>query len=444
VEQSAFLWSQHPAAENLLMNWLADFCQLSPEIGGLHHELATLTSTRLFDWIDHFVVPPSEEEKLKEVGYVLEERSRDYTSLRHPGAQLPRVVLAPEIGLAVKVEMISDFLMVRGWARIIEGSPYSSYRRCHIGKEEGVNLWVVERRASRTLEPMETSDSAMRFLQCREAWKARPRDLLDEEVAMQAALKISDHMIKSVGQHMTAWIVCEVERAYWQSRNRAGQWQKGRQDHLGMGWANHDHHTFRSSRHLFPMLVALFEKMGFQCRERFYAGEEAGWGAQVMENPVNGLVLFLDLDLAPGEVAIDFAHEMLDDLPKPGTVGLWCGLHGDSILQGGMHHLEAQFLFENMRDELESSGHGMMEPFSDMHHLHQAFSRGEQWSVSLERIDRLLELGWISPEEAQKFRANGAIGSHLENLQRREGYKGFNQKNVSHIIQRTDPRMEGL
>ena len=35
---------------------------------------------------------------------------------------------------------------------------------------------------------------------------------------------------------------------------------------------------------------------------------------------------------------------------------------------------------------------------------------------------------------------NGAIGSHLENLERRNGYKGFNQKGVSDIIERTDPR----
>ncbi len=36
----------------------------------------------------------------------------------------------------------------------------------------------------------------------------------------------------------------------------------------------------------------------------------------------------------------------------------------------------------------------------------------------------------------------GALGSHLENLQRREGYKGFNQKNVSIIIKKTDPRLQ--
>jgi hypothetical protein len=32
------------------------------------------------------------------------------------------------------------------------------------------------------------------------------------------------------------------------------------------------------------------------------------------------------------------------------------------------------------------------------------------------------------------------VGSHLENLQRRGGFKGFNQKSVSVIIEATDPR----
>ena len=36
----------------------------------------------------------------------------------------------------------------------------------------------------------------------------------------------------------------------------------------------------------------------------------------------------------------------------------------------------------------------------------------------------------------------GAIGSHLENLQRHGGFKGFNQKAVSAIISATDPRKQ--
>ena len=36
----------------------------------------------------------------------------------------------------------------------------------------------------------------------------------------------------------------------------------------------------------------------------------------------------------------------------------------------------------------------------------------------------------------------GAIGSHLEILERNDGYKGFNQTGISQIIRRTDPRTQ--
>ena len=44
-----------------------------------------------------------------------------------------------------------------------------------------------------------------------------------------------------------------------------------------LGWANHDHHTFRSSRKHFPTLITILETLGFVPRERFHAGSEARW-----------------------------------------------------------------------------------------------------------------------------------------------------------------------
>jgi len=257
---------------------------------------------------------------------------------------------------------------------------------------------------------------------------------------MEIAHTCADEMIALVGPDLSAWIVMQGERDYWENRNTAGHIQKGRQDRIGMGWANHDHHTFRSSRHFFQPLVALMEKLGFHCRERFYAGEEAGWGAQVMENSLCNIVLFLDVDLAPEEVEHDFAHDHLPDLGKVGTIGLWCALHGDSILNAGMHHLEAQFAFQELTEDLHALGVGMMAPFSDFPYLKQAFTEGEVWDVPSEKIDRLLKAGLIEEPEAKRFHTAGAVGSHLENLERNAGYKGFNQKNVSFIIKKTDPR----
>ena len=48
----------------------------------------------------------------------------------------------------------------------------------------------------------------------------------------------------------------------------------------------------------------------------------------------------------------------------------------------------------------------------------------------------------ITREQADGFLRDGAIGSHLENLQRKGGFKGFNQKSVSVIISATDPRKQ--
>jgi hypothetical protein len=181
--------------------------------------------------------------------------------------------------------------------------------------------------------------------------------------------------------------------------------------------------------------------MGFVCRERFYAGREAGWGAQVMEQHNAGIVTFNDVDLSPDELMNDFAHEPLAERKELGTVGLWCGLHGESFLQAGMHHLECQFDFEALRQQLEAeAGVKTMKPFTDYPYLRQAFTEGERWKVAEDRIATLLKKGQITQEQARQFRESGAIGSHLENLERNEGFKGFNQKGVSEIIAATDPR----
>ncbi len=83
-----------------------------------------------------------------------------------------------------------------------------------------------------------------------------------------------------------------------------------------------------------------------------------------------------------------------------------------------------------------------MNPFSDFPFLKQAFTEGERWPVRRERAERLLREGWIDEKQFQQFKNEGAIGSHLENLQRKGGFKGFNQKSVSVIITATDPRLQ--
>ena len=444
----SFDWQLYPEAEQWILDLIESACRQNIEIATLRESLLNLTSTRLFDWLDHLTLPfsPSTALKLEQFGYSLQETEAEGAIYAHKGAQFPRIVLHPttdQVALFCSVDQIADFLMAWGHSHSqIEGAPFGCYRRCLVSKKGWASLWVVERRGTQGLHPTEERGEELKlYLEVMEAWQKRARAFEDESLAIGAAIQLARWMVEQVGVDRAAWSVLEVERRYWQMRNRAGQIQKNRQDRLGMGWANHDHHTFRSSRKNFPKLVSLFECLGFTCRERFYAGEEAGWGAQVMENPACRLVLFLDVDLSPEEIRADFAHTPLEELDALGTIGLWCGLHGDSILQGGMHHLEAQFMFDELTQDLSTAGINMMGAFSNFSFLRQAFTEGERWAVLPERVEKLVRTGRISEAQAQKFLREGAIGSHLENLQRRSGYKGFNQHNVSSIIRRTDPRL---
>jgi hypothetical protein len=184
----------------------------------------------------------------------------------------------------------------------------------------------------------------------------------------------------------------------------------------------------------------VLEVVGMLCRERFYAGIEAGWGAQVMEQPACRVMVFADVDLSPEEVSGDFAHSALPPRDSLGTVGLWCKLHGEALLQAGMHHLEAQFHFDAARDQLRREGVATMAPFTDFTYLRQAFTQGEMWPIEPSRLAATRAGGFITDEQAEKFAKQGALGSHLEILERNDGYKGFNQTGISQIIRRTDPR----
>jgi hypothetical protein len=139
-------------------------------------------------------------------------------------------------------------------------------------------------------------------------------------------------------------------------------------------------------------------------------------------------------------VEIDFTAAPLVEREHLGTVGLWCALHGESLLAAGMHHLEGQFDFDQLRDDLAALRIGHLPAFSDFSYLRQAFTEAERWPVSPARLDALIAAGQVSPDLADVFATSGAPGSHLENLARRDGFKGFNQHNVSAVILATDPR----
>lgn len=450
--EKRFDWPLCHDAERFIVGQLDSFLNRNALAQRLAGRMADETGTLFIDWVDHLTVPQAGCPDLQAAGFVDDPSAETPAQLRafwHPEALLPRVlvdgtmdVASSPLQVALRCESVDDFVRAHGVANPVEGSPFSRLRRVMVAEQNGCRFEAVERRGYRGYLLAHDRAAGSIVPKAMELWRTRPRRFDDAVEGFAATHEILDQLVAMAGRDLACHVVFAVERSYWESRNGAARVQKARQDSLGLGWANHDHHTFRSSRAHFVDLMRALEKLGFERRERYYTGAQAGWGAQILEQPMEGIVAFCDVDLEPDETEVDFSRRPLAPVKRLGTIGLWVGLHGESFLDAGMHHLECRFDHQLLREQLEAAGIHTMKPFSDFDFLKQAFTDGERWPVRLERIERLKTQGLITDDQFERFRREGAIGSHLENLQRKGGFKGFNQRSVSVIIQATDPRLQ--
>jgi len=447
----SFDWPLATDAEALLRRHIAEFLSQNSFARRLADRMRDESATDFFEWCDHLVLGPEEEKSLIANGFLRDEGAETpngETVFEHPRTTLPRILMRRNAAqghrsIALRPEFVADFMARHNVAGEPEGGPFSRYRRIVVAEENGTVLEAVERRAYRGfVSAPQTAGELEHIIKARELWRTRMRRFGSAAEAFREANRLLSRSLELVGRDVACQLFFEAEREYWEGRNRAARVQKHRQDQLGLGWGNHDHHTFRGSREHFAELIEFLTALGFEKRERFYAGADAGWGAQVAEQPVAGIVVFADVDLMPEETQIDFSTAKLPPAQRLGTVGLWVGLHGESFLEAGMHHLEARFDFELFREQLRTCGVKTMAPFSDFDFLRQAFTEGERWPVCRERAADLLARGFITENQFTQFIKDGALGSHLENLQRHGGFKGFNQKSVSVVISATDPRRE--
>jgi len=443
-----FSWSTQPRAAEWVDDASRHVRAHLPIAETIKQRLLNEAGVRFDDLIDT-VLLGDDKERISDAlaaGWVRGQDDREWEMYAHPGGIFPQIAVNRQLPVGhlcidLKVESVEDFVSAWKLQAEIVGEAGTRWRWACVERKTDIVLGVVERLAWRGLRNDDDKFDPNVISTLLAEFTNRRRDFDDDADGFQHTRSLIEHAIQITDRDVACQLFFAAEREYWMTRNRAARAQFARQQRLGIGFANHDHHTYRSSRQYFSQLVGLWELLGLVCRERFYAGREAGWGAQVMEQPVTGIVTFNDVDLSPDELLGDFAHEPLAPSDSLGTVGLWCALHGEAVLQAGMHHLEAQFAFDALRDQLAATeGIGMTKPFTNFPHLRQAFTEGERWPVAEKRIARLLEEHLITSPQASQFRDQGAIGSHLENLERNDGFKGFNQTGVSQIIAATDPR----
>ncbi len=438
-------WVLQPKADQFVKETLEAFLKRCPGAARLKERMLNETGIRMLDILDHMVLPAAVglEDRLRDAGFITKQLSGADLCYVHEDGLFPDIVIRPKgsIQIFMAVEFVADFLAAHNLSVEVEGKPWSPYRRAKVWEGDRAEFWIVERHGHVGFDvPNPTDEQIVQSLRHLEVFRSRRRLFTDEIKGFDSLDALIDRAIEDLGVHWTCFLFFLVEREYWQRRNKAAQVQKARQDVLGLGWVNDDHHTFDTSRPLFTRTIRTLEKLGFYCRERFYAGSEAGWGSQILEQPALGIIIFADLDLTPEELEGDYAHLPKEPLKDLRRAGMWCALHGESLLEAGINHLECMYDSKALHQQLQNIGIEWMKPFSDFPHLYQELTLGERWPVREERLQRLLAQGYITKEDAEDFRKNGAIGSHLENLERNQGFKGFNQPGISGVILRIDPR----
>lgn len=434
-------WTTQPVAAALVADTLQHALWRVPEANALATRLREGIGVRLMDIIDYFDVPDeAQRAQFRSAGW--EPDPVDPAVLRNPTGLFPAIIACgTELGVGFKVEYVHEFIAAQGLTAKPEGALHAPFRRVRFAEADGVAFDAIERRGSRAFEASDPPAAALRSAQLHlQRFRTRRRVFDDIESGYDFTDRVVEPAVVDLGQDWACWLWLRAEREYWESRNYVGRVQKARQDAHGIGWANQDHHTYDSSRESFHRQIKVLETLGFECRELFYAGDAAGWGSQVLEQSAIGSVIFADIDLAPHELDIDFAHMELEPLPFLRRAGLWCRLHGESMMESGLNHLEAMYDHVRLAEQLKREGISFMSPFSDFPYLWQALSEGEWWPVDPDRVDALEREGLITAEQAEDFRLYGSIGSHLENLERNDGFKGFNQPGIDGVLRILDPR----
>ena len=431
------VWTVHPEAEALVAGVLDRALAACPAAADYAAALRERAGVRLRDLLDALTVGPGLLADAAALGWI-----DDGGVWRNADGFFPPLLPGgDEIVVGFRVESVDRFLVATGVTASVRGAPFAPLRLADAFTGPGVRFVAVERAGATGFavdDPPAADIRAARLTL--QTFRTRRRRFDTVEDGLAHTERLVDAAVAAIGPHRACDLWLTAEREYWMSRCPAGARQKARQDALGIGWANIDHHTYDGSRAHFAGTVRILEKLGYELREMLYAGALAGWGSQILEQPAIGSTIFADVDLAPHETALDFAHDPLPPLDKHRRAGIISVMHGESILEGGLNHVAGLYDQVALRRVLAAEGQATMAPFSDFPFLYQELTEGDWAPVDPARVDALEAAGHIGAREAEDFRLNGAIAAHLENLERNDGYKGFNMPGIDGVLRVIDPR----
>ena len=355
---------------------------------------------------------------------------------------LPRVLLAATNvkyppAIAIRPEFVADFAAVHGITNPIEGEPFSRFRKLLVYKENGTEFYAIERRGYRGY--LTQKPDLEKYLAARELWRdpPPPRGMMMQKVLPRPTS------------------VCKNDRARW-TRSRLSSRLRRRARllaeteprgdgtrappgfvRLGLGQSRSPYFSFvaqtfpRSHESLgnagLPSSRTLLRRVagGLGRADRLSSRSGRNHDLQRRRSlPRRNGNRFLQRTAAPGG-------------EKLRTIGLWVGLHGESFSMRGCITWSAALITSACASSSPQPMYKTMARFPISFSSRRS-PRASGGPVRPERITQCCGREISSPTSRRRnLRTKGAIGSHLENLQRKRRLQGLQPK-ISQRYHRVD------
>ena len=428
-----FEWKTYPETELFIEQLIEEACASNEDISAFSSRTASLTATSFQEWVESITLSGALLYELERLGFSLQKTFYGQKLFVHSRGSFPALRVFPGPvpvvrALTLKVESLSVFRFLSGYYGEVDGTPGSDYSRILLSDRGGILLFAAEKNADSWMPEDLESQGLLDLEQAHSLMSQRRRFFEAGEDAWKHTERLVDRVISLVGKDRCASLFLEYERRYWEARNSAARFLKARQDTMGLGWGNHDHHTFRSERRSVFRFVQLLLTMGFHLRERFFSSlgtAQSPYGVQVLEHPGLGAVINIHVDLRDDEKDFDFSTNPLPDVQHWGDVSLWTGMYGESVFEAGLYHLGAKYDYWHLKELLKGVRIDIREPDSESPFLVRAAVHPENWFSSRLRQEHLHANGALTDDQLHKLTREGSLGSFLECVHRVDGFKGF-------------------
>ncbi len=401
---TASLWSDYSEAHAFVQGIIKQSFDAAPEAEALMQRLLSGCGLSAFDMIDHIAMPKSE---------LAERLGWSFTggAWRAPHPLLPPIWESPRMQIGFRVEAMEAFFAALGREGAIDGARFGPFRIATFTSMNAVTFCAVERFGWVGLKPPPPSARIIRRARIhQQIFRTRRRQFQNIERALAYTLRLSQAAAADLGPQWAGALFARAEREYWQTRSALASTPHRRQRAAGVGWCTTANLSYASSRAHLPKLIQILETLGYRHRATLVRRRDAlDWAALPFDPPPGAPIIRVHFDLAPYETVDEVLRGATAPLTWHGRPGIWCALHGESILEAGLHGLSARY--DPACARLLSTNDYQARSSGDCQDDLPTF--WEHRPVSPGRADALEREGYLPPLQTENYRLLGAGASYF-------------------------------